>query len=142
MGYRSDVRIITTKKGYNELKKYVDTYLKDRNVDYNLLNSCDVFKYDNEECYFGWDSIKWYDHSEGFEDVDAIESGLDFLANNDYPFRFSRIGESYEDYDERCFDDDWELNDIPFCRYFDDDMMDYSCKNEAMISSQELEVAA
>ena len=28
MGYRSDVRIMTTKKGFNELKKYTDKYLK------------------------------------------------------------------------------------------------------------------
>lgn len=28
MGYRSDVRIMTTKKGFKELNKYVKDYLK------------------------------------------------------------------------------------------------------------------
>lgn len=139
MGYRSDVRIITTKKGYNELKKYVDAYLKNREIDYNLLDNCDVFKHGNEEYYFGWDNVKWYENYEGFEDVDAIESGLDFLANNGYSFKFSRMGESYEDYDERYFDNNWELNDIPFCRHFNDDEINYCLESEAAISLSELE---
>ena len=32
MGYRSDVRIMTTKKGFNELKKFSISYLK-KNLD-------------------------------------------------------------------------------------------------------------
>ena len=46
MGYRSDVRIMTTKKGFNELRKFTDKYLKDKNFTYgNLLEDLEI----NEE---------------------------------------------------------------------------------------------
>ena len=31
MGYRSDVRIMTSKKGFDELRKFTDQYLKEKN---------------------------------------------------------------------------------------------------------------
>ena len=34
MGYRSDVRIVTSKKGFKELTKFVNDYMKDKN-EYN-----------------------------------------------------------------------------------------------------------
>ena len=34
MGYRSDVRIITSKKGFKELRKFTDNYLKEKNWEY------------------------------------------------------------------------------------------------------------
>ncbi len=42
MSYRSDVRIVTSKKGYKELEKYVKDNLPKDSRDYNLLNSKDV----------------------------------------------------------------------------------------------------
>ena len=42
MGYRSDIRIITSEKGFEELKKFVTKYLKEHNEDYNLLENCDI----------------------------------------------------------------------------------------------------
>lgn len=40
MGYRSDVRIVTSKNGFEELKKFVENYLKEHESDEseNLLN--------------------------------------------------------------------------------------------------------
>lgn len=38
MGYRSDVRIITSKKGFDELKKITDKILKDKNIKYGNLD--------------------------------------------------------------------------------------------------------
>ena len=40
MGYRSDVRIVTSKKGYNELKKSIQEYYKE-NVDNCWENGCE-----------------------------------------------------------------------------------------------------
>ena len=32
MSYRSDVRIVTSRKGFKELNKYVKKYLKEKNI--------------------------------------------------------------------------------------------------------------
>ena len=37
MGYRSDIRIITSKDGFEILKEFIKGYLKDNKEDYNLL---------------------------------------------------------------------------------------------------------
>ena len=39
MGYRSDVRIVTSKKGFEKLKEYVEKYLKEPSAKYNLLEA-------------------------------------------------------------------------------------------------------
>jgi hypothetical protein len=122
MGYRSDVRIITSKKGFNELNKYVKEYLKNLNhEDYNLLDDL-KFKAENDySVYFGWNWVKWY---QGYESVDAIESGLQHLKDKDMSFRFARIGESYDDYEEDSYEseneDEQDLDYPSMLREFDD----------------------
>ena len=132
MGYRSDVRILTTRKGYKELRKYTDKYLKDKDYPYgNLLNNLDVDEETKYAKYIGWNCIKWYENCDGYESVDAIMNGLNHLADNNYSYRYARIGENYDDYDElsfeseleeeqdleypcmdRCFDDDYIIDSI------------------------------
>ena len=136
MGYRSDVRIMTTKKGYEELKKYTDKYLEDKKYSYgNLLDDLQISEETKFAKYFGWDSIKWYDGCEGYEDVDAIMNGLDHLEENNYSYRFARIGESYDDYDEKYFESDIEdeqdLEYPSMTRYFDDDYITHQMKLDA-----------
>ncbi len=122
MGYRSDVRIITSKKGFNELNKYVKDYLsKLDHDDYNLLDDL-KFKAENDySVYFGWNWVKWYS---SYESVDAIESGLQHLKDKDMSFRFARIGESYDDYEEDSYESEYEEEqdlDYPsMLREFDD----------------------
>lgn len=120
MGYRSDVRIITTKKGFDELNNYVKKYLKEKG-DYNLLDNL-KFKAENDYAvYFGWNYLKWY---EGYDSVDAIVDGLNHLKENNMSYRFARLGESYDDYEEESFESDLEEEqdlDYPsMLREFDD----------------------
>lgn len=101
MSYRSDVRIITSKKGFKELKKFINQYLDANNFDYaNLLNECTIMYENDYEKYFGWNSIKWCDDIDDFENISAIMEGLKHLEGEDYSYRFVRIGESYDDYEE------------------------------------------
>ena len=105
MGYRSDVRIVTTRKGFDELKKYTEKYLKEKNYTFgNLLDDLDLNHETRTAKYFGWNSIKWYEDCEGYEDVDAVISGLSHLEKNNFSFRYARIGEDYSDYEEIYFD--------------------------------------
>lgn len=131
MGYRSDVRIITSKKGFNELDKYITKYLKGEK-DWNLLHQLDVDKSNDYERYFGWNSVKWYENSEGFEDVDAVMSGLQHLEDKDLSFRYARMGEEYGDYDQKDYESENEKEqdlDYPsMIRGFDDDYMEDQIK--------------
>ena len=105
MGYRSDVRIVTTRKGFDELKKYTEKYLKEKNYTFgNLLDDLDINHETKTAKYFGWNAIKWYEDCEDYEDVDAVMSGLSHLEKNNFSYRYARIGESYDDYEEQYFD--------------------------------------
>ena len=133
MGYRSDVRIITSKKEFEELNKYVKNYLSKTNEsNYNLMDDL-KFKVENKySCYFGWNWVKWYENS--YPAVDAVMSGLEHLREKDLSFRYSRIGENYDDYEtdyhesEKEEEQDFEYPSM--LREFDDDyVIDMMNKN-------------
>ena len=66
MGYRSDIRIVTTKDGFEKLKEFVKKYLEEKKLDikeYNLLEELDTKADGKEQCYFGWNGLKWYSSS-------------------------------------------------------------------------------
>lgn len=123
MGYRSDVRIATSPKGHKVLKDYVKDRLDKLNkTNYNLMESCDVEVKGKYTHYFGWNSVKWYDGFDGYEEVDAIMDGLNYLEEQNLSYRYARIGESYDDYDEMSYDGE-EDNDLEYpsmIREFDD----------------------
>lgn len=130
MGYRSDVRIIVSGSGYKELCEYVKKeslkYAKE-DYDYNLLNHCDnMWEKDNgDQVMIGWDYIKWYENH--YEDVDIIMDALDYLEEKDFSYRYTRIGESYDDIVERYNDSelDQDLDWPDVIRTFDDNANDF-----------------
>jgi len=137
MGYRSDVRIMTTKKGYNKLRKYTDEYLKSKNYKYgNLMDDLDLNEETKYAKYIGWNDIKWY---EGDDDIDSIMSGLDYLEENNYSYRYARIGENYDDYEEKYFESDKEeeqdLEYPSMTRYFEDEWI----VNQMKLNAGEIE---
>lgn len=97
MGYRSDVRIATTREGYDMMCDAVDDMGGERKC-HPLLGSKQVpdFFTEHDGCVaFGWDSIKWY---EGFyADVDNVMRALGKLSGSGVPYEFCRAGESYDD---------------------------------------------
>ena len=132
MGYRSDVRIVTSKNGFEKLKKFVENYLKEKNEDYNLLKECDIKKEGSNQCYFGWNWIKWYEND--YAEIDAIMEGLNHLGEEEYSYRYMRIGEDREDYDEQYYDGDKESEqDLEYpnlIREFDDEYVYDLIKDE------------
>jgi len=98
MDYRSQVRIITTKNGFKELKKFNKEYFANNpNINNDdLINNLDFKEEIKDKVYFGWDRIKWYT---GYKYVDLIMDGLAYLAKNDFSFSFSRMGDDLYDYD-------------------------------------------
>lgn len=122
MGYRSDVRIVTSKKGFEKLKDYVSkTIANSENPNmYNLMENLN-FEHENDYSkYFGWNNINWY-----YADVNIIINGLHKLEEEDLSYRFARMGENYDDYEEESYESEQEeeqdLEYPCFTRGFDDD---------------------
>lgn len=124
MSYISDVRIVISRKGYNEFKKYIQEYYKEKDVSkehqFDLLNHTDVMEINRYQVYFGWNNIKWY----GYPDISAINNGLAKLQKNDFSYRFARLGEHNDDYEEYFYESSREKEqdlDFPSMeRYFND----------------------
>ncbi len=124
MAYISDVRILTTDKGYKELQNFIDSYLTEDDKKYNLLYNADVNVAKNKYVYLGWNQVKWYENSEKYKEVQAIVKGLQHLKDNDISYRFSKFGQYYDDYEEEIFNSDYgktSLPNIAYERYFNDD---------------------
>ena len=97
MGYRSDVRIATTRDGYDRMCRFVDAASKDRKS-YQLMGMRrqPEFYDEHDGCtVFGWDSIKWYEGS--LPDVTVVCNALGELDKAEVPYEFCRVGESYDD---------------------------------------------
>ena len=133
MGYRSDVRIIVSGSGYKELCEYVkreSLKYANNDYDYNLLNHTDNMweKNNGDQVMIGWSYIKWY--TPIYDDVNIIENGLNYLKEKGFSYRFSRIGEDYDDIEEKYSDGgldqylDWPCIE----RYFDDEYNDFKVK--------------
>lgn len=145
MGYRSDVRIVTSKKGFKVLDDYVKKYLRehDKNRNWNLLKSPKIKKETPYTTYIGWDCLKWYEYSD-YVDVDAIMTGLDYLKENGYSYRYSRIGENYDDYDEKYYEsENEEEQDLIYpsiIREFDDDYIFQELEYQSNLKKDDIEL--
>ena len=124
MAYRSDVRIVTTKDGFKKLKEFCNEYINkiDRD-DYNLINNLNVKEEKDNLVYFGWNEIKWPDYTDGSY-VDAVVKGLYYLEDINISYIYCRLGENYDDYDERQYhaDTDEYLTFPSIIREFNDNV--------------------
>lgn len=101
MGYRSQVRIAISKKGYKEMCNYLVDYAKrigfNKEAILEILKDTDINLENKYQKYFGWDWIKWYD---GYPQIDAITEALSYVEEKGYSYKFSRIGEDFTDIEE------------------------------------------
>ena len=145
MGYRSDVRIVTSKKGYKDLDEYVKKYLRDhdKNRNWNLMKRPNIKKETPYTTYIGWNCLKWYEYAD-YVDVDAVMTGLNYLKEKGYSYRYSRIGENYDDYDEQYYEsDNEEEQDLVYpsiIREFDDDYIFDELDREIKSNESEIEI--
>jgi hypothetical protein len=116
MGYRSDVRIRTTKEGYEIMKEEIDKYLNEKvedNLDYtpeNLVKHTDNIDDDGEVVTMDWNYVKWYDF---FPEIMAVSNALGILQEKDIDFQFMRIGEDLDDIEEK-----WSINNDSFDSFY------------------------
>lgn len=128
MGYRSDVKVLVSRKGYVELKEFVEKesvkFKKSEDgYDFNLLKIADQIRCDGDQVLISWNDVKWYEGC--YNDVDLIMDGLTHLDNEGYSYRFYRVGESYDDIEETCIDGDKDpnLDYLWVVRYIEDEVI-------------------
>lgn len=110
MGYRSEVRIATTREGYDLMCEKVD-FLSKGLDGYPLMGTGrePEFFDENDGCVvFGWDNIKWYEGT--LVDVTNVTVALSELADREIPHEFCRIGETWDDIEFRASGDNEELS--------------------------------
>lgn len=122
---KSNVRIVTSINGFEKLKEYINNYINEHPENKELMNLLDKIdlKYEsNKQCYFGWNEYIWNQYSN--ENVELVMNGLFELLDNNYSYRFFRLGEDKDDYEEYHFDSTLESEkDLEYpniTRQFDD----------------------
>ena len=109
MGYRSDVRIATTREGYERLCKHVDELSAGKNT-CPLLGANrmpEFFEENDGSVAFGWDWVKWYDGT--LVDVSNVTTALSSLIQDGVPCEFCRTGEKYDDIEFACYNENESL---------------------------------
>ena len=109
MGYRSDVRIATTREGYELMCERID-FISEGLGSYPLMGSEHMPDFLDEQggcVVFGWDSIRWY--AGLFTDVTNVVEALEELAECEIPYEFCRVGEEYGDIEFSATDGNEEL---------------------------------
>lgn len=98
MGYYSDVKLITTKKGWARLDAAVckaEGITKENEQDNHWLTDHTHYVEGKGYVLAEWNNIKWYDW--GDNAVGVLMRELNALYLDDIPFEFMRTGEEYED---------------------------------------------
>ncbi len=110
MGYRSEVRIATTRVGYDRMCAHVDA-LSSGGGTYPLIGTKlkpEFFEEQDGSVVFGWDWIKWYDGM--IADVTNVTDALSEIADDGIPYEFCRVGEEYDDIEFACYNDNEALS--------------------------------
>ena len=117
MGYRSDVRVVTTLEGF-EVMQEIAFEIKERdNIADHTVNfpmpgedPCAFFDvYDAQEKYlcFGFDWVKWYDTD---KNVSLFMEILEVANERDVDWQFIRVGEEFGDVENLNSDDFYSSN--------------------------------
>lgn len=98
MGYYSDVRVSTTKEGFEFLKSHVTS---------NLFSGYGYVEVKNDDngVVFGWDGVKWYGW---FHEVAEFKNLLFVMNDKGIPYEYLTVGEDnateFEENDSSCCD--------------------------------------
>lgn len=99
MSYYSNVKVSTTREGYDFLNRCVTS---DLFGGYGFVEDVN----DGDGVVFGWDGVKWYD---GLHEVDEFKSLLFVMNNKGIPYEYLEVGEDNATYSESSN----ERGDVP-----------------------------
>lgn len=113
MGYRSDVKLITTKEGWKRIRQAV-TQTDDGGWSHWSGNESTVPICNGKYVLTEWCDVKWYERHDDV--VDAIMRELKRFDAEHIPYQYLRIGEDWDD-NEYLWERDWkskDYDDMPY----------------------------
>lgn len=124
MGYRSNIRVMTTLEGFDKMQDIIWQLAKKKGVDdANVLfskqgdTSENCFDYyDAQENYlcFGFDWLKWYDT---YVEVELFMEMLQVANEEGVAWQFIRVGEDCSDIEQLASDKFWDnLSTVMYLR--------------------------
>lgn len=100
MGYRSNLKLITTKEGWEKISRAV----KQAEPDNHEYITSEKHVEELRDGYILWSlyDVKWYEDM--FPEVQAFMKTLDELSKENIPYQYARTGEDYNDVE---YDPNW-----------------------------------
>lgn len=115
MGYYSDIKLVTTKKGWSKIKQAVAQASPENHHYITTEDNIDTVL-DGKYIVFTLHGVKWYEGEQyGFPEVNAFMESMYALLEHNIPYRYMRVGEGDEDV-ERAENNMWgveEYKDLP-----------------------------
>jgi len=106
MGYRSDIRVMFKKAGYEKFKE-----LYNKSDEFKLEKQVDEVIKKNNNVLLKINDVKWYDT---YEEVEHFNEKLEEITEFGFSYRFVRIGEDNRDIEELEHIANNECNDLPY----------------------------
>ena len=96
MGYETEVRVITTQKGFRELNKFADMKLKENIEVARILKEPDINEKYKDIVRLGWTDMR-------SSELEVLKDCMTNLMEKDITYRALYLGENLEDIEESCY---------------------------------------
>ena len=110
MGYRSEVVLAVNKEIMPEFLAYLATNEEARNLVYSHADHLDQDYEQGGHLLVSWSGIKWYESYPEIAVIEKFTCELDADTDKSEMFRFIRVGEDYEDIEQRGYGFDIHVN--------------------------------
>ena len=110
MGYRSEVVLAVNKEIIPEFLAYLATNEEARILVYSHADHMDQDYEQGGHLLVSWSGIKWYESYPEIAVIEKFTCELDADTDKGEMFRFIRVGEDYEDIEQRGYGFDIHVN--------------------------------
>ena len=96
MGYKTDVRLITTLKGFREIKKFAELKLSENEENAEVLKEPDIEQKYKDIIKLGWNDMRG-------NEVELLQECMLEFMEKDITYRAMYLGENIEDIEENSY---------------------------------------
>lgn len=96
MGYKTDVRLITTLKGFREIKKFAEQKIAENDEDAEILKEPDIEQKYKDIVKLGWNDMRG-------NEVDLLQECMLEFMEKDITYRAMYLGENIDHIEETYY---------------------------------------